>query len=192
MTLDPSALTTLEAVKAQLDIEGDSEDGILISFIEAATAAVETYCRRRFAYAEDVTETVTAHGQLLFLRRPPILKVHEVRRGDDPLPEDEYDVAQAEGIISLRYPSPSSPYMVRYDGGFVTPNQATQERPRTLPRDVELAALLVVTSLYRNRGRDPNVTEEGLIGARQAFAGGWHVLSPAAQALLAPWRLSHP
>ena len=192
MTLDPSALTTLEAAKAQLDITGDSEDGILVSFIEAATAAVETFCRRKFAYSENVTETLSPHGGQLFLRRPPILQLHEIRRGDKPLLPEDYELDPATGIVTLPGYFPGDAYAITYDGGFVTPNQATQERPRTLPRDVELAALLVVTSLYRNRGRDPNVTEEGLIGARQAFAGGWHVLSPAAQALLAPWRLSHP
>lgn len=201
MTLDPESLTTLAAVKAQLEIDpaDTSQDELLADMIQAATAAVETYCKRRFARQENIAEAFPAHGaRELYLRRPPVEAVAEVSMDGAVLLPETYRVDEALGIVTILHPtgvSEASRYLVRYTGGFVTPAQAEASGgtlERDLPRDVELAALLAVTTLYRNRGRDPNVTAESLLSARQAFGdGGWHVLSPAAQALLSPWRL-HP
>lgn len=200
MTLNPESLTTLAAVKAQLEIDpaDTSQDELLADMIQAATAAVETYCKRRFARQENIAEAFPAHGaRELYLRRPPVEAVAEVSLDGMLLPPEAYRVDEATGLVTIcQQPGASqhSSYLVRYTGGFVTPAQAEASDgmlQRTLPRDVELAALLVVTTLYRNRGRDPNVTAESVLSARQAFGdGGWLVLSPAAQALLSPWRLA--
>lgn len=199
MTLDPESLTTLAAVKAQLEIDpaDTSQDELLADMIQAATAAVETFCKRRFAYSDAVTETFLAYGvRELFLRRPPVESVAVVSMDGATLRSDAYRVDEATGVVTILQPtsvSRASRYLVRYTGGFVTPAQEEASGgalERTLPRDVELAALLVVTTLYRNRGRDANVTSESVLSARQAWGdSGWLVLSPAAQALLNPWRL---
>lgn len=205
MALEPTALTTLEAVKAQLELDtaDTSQDELLEDLIQAATAAVETFCKRRFAYQENATETFRADQTAFYLRRPPLaaegLVVYFPPDSETGTPLDPATVLweKALGVVTLATPpagvDPKGEYQVGYDGGFVTPEQAAQSGgtlERDLPRDVELAALLAVTALYRARGRDPNVTREALLSASQAFAGGWHVLSPAAQALLSPWRLA--
>lgn len=48
MSLSSNALATLEAVKAYLKINTETDNELLIKLINSASTAIESYCGRKF------------------------------------------------------------------------------------------------------------------------------------------------
>lgn len=204
MPLSARALTTLATVKEELGISDTSSDAVLERYIEVASDACAAFCGRAFERDDSIVEQVRGYGGVrLLLARPPIVSVASVAYSGVTIDPSEYRIEAETGALyrsgGWAWTAPEgvpgtegATYTVSYSGGWVTPQQAADSGgtlTRDLPSSIEAAAILVVVTLYRSRGRDPNVAQESLLSARQSFGrDGWAVLSPAVQRLLAPWR----
>lgn len=93
-----------------------------------------------------------------------------------------------------KLPGSESPsIVVTYLAGYVTPEQAASAgwaaaNPlapvRTLPFDLEQAAIEIVVSLYRGAGVDRNITLEAITDAQQSYGKGRDLIPEAAQRIL--------
>jgi hypothetical protein len=193
MALPENALTTVEALAYELGVEAPM--GAALAYFErtiaVASGAIERYCNRQFARAT-VTERVRGYGtQFLMVSRTPVLSISSITLNG----EEQGYVAWADdceaGLIracsgglwedtSLLQSSPSPEglpgteapdYAVVYVGGYVLPNDATEDSPRTLPPELENACLQTCVSLYRQKGRDQSIVSESLMSASVTYAG---------------------
>lgn len=111
--------------------------------INRASAAIETFCRRKFAkqthtqYIRKVTDDIATDQY-------PVL---------EHIPDDEHDnlmnlvehIEYSAGIVYFKRPVKGT---LTYVAGYVLPKDATDEEPRTLPHDLEHACLRVANDLY--------------------------------------------
>jgi hypothetical protein len=149
-------ITTAEAA-AWLNIADWATDAPeLPALVEAASAAVEEFCDRRFASAT-VTETYAGHGsRLIFPRRAPVTGVTSITVDDVAFPTFTFDDTSIKGGTAF---PPSSVIVVTYTGGYAT-----------IPDVIQLATKMVVQGMYTAPAMDPNLTSESLGGV---FSGGY-------------------
>jgi hypothetical protein len=190
------ALTTVDATKAELRETGAGDDGWFALSIDRATAAIEHWCRRSFA-AETVRESVwlTGPAESVSLSRWPVLSVASLLEGGAPLPPDAFEVDGAAGL-AYRLTGPDTRRMWRagrivatYTAGYVLPG----DPGRTLPEDLERAAIMLVRNWWYDRDRDPLVKAEQTdsIGRTEYWVGapaGGATLPPEVEGLLQPYR----
>lgn len=197
LMLSVHALTTLEALKAELDIPVDekSRDKQLVRYINAASDAIRSYCDRDFARAQR-TEFSTGSGTpALLLRLFPLVEVHSVRVGDrqvtDFRPDDESGILWRPG----GWPRSLLPNIeVDYTGGYITPAQAFEddELERDLPYDLEEACIVTAATWVSHQGtpRDATILQVEQIrvhfGTREGEAAG--LLPVAVRRLLGSYR----
>jgi hypothetical protein len=184
LALARNALTTYEAMASQLklvDPTFDDQDE-LVRKINVASALIENYCRRRFAYAAVDGELVRATtGQRLQVQLTPVdpeasISISNAGQVLDPT---TYSLESAEHgffwkfagwfprdlIVSGSTAMDSVPnsgradIAVSYSGGYVlpkddgvTPIGATAPLVRTLPDEVEQACWMAVEEKWRRRG----------------------------------------
>lgn len=172
--LADNALTTVDAVRELLGIpaEDHTSDNLLIRLINAASAWAETVTGRRFGLARYVQRCYGTDSQRLVLKEYPILSVESVRDldGSGEFPKD-YDFGETgqtgvlyreAGWAAKGYPGGLAGdsralkrYLeVAYTAGYVLPKDATEERPATLPADLEQVVWGIVEQefLIRNNG----------------------------------------
>lgn len=182
MPLAANALTTLEAVKADLRITHADDDVWLTRMINRLSTSAERYCGRPFGRAEDVVEDVRQDGQSrwLYLRRMPIESVASVElAAGGTVAASEYRLAErgTEEIGALVLKSgtwPTAPLYasnptrvypdeddvtatVTYTGGYVLPKDGPAVDPAVdLPPDIEDAVIAAVADQYlaREAGRN--------------------------------------
>lgn len=191
MALTAQALTTLDALKAELGIHSGHEDAYLEALIERSSARLASLCERSFHHQAGVVERATGYATpFLLLRVRPVLSVASVVVRGETLGADSYRIKPAEGLLVRtcgawgryaqgwgveREPIAGSELdeaIVTYTGGYVTPAQATAELPRTLPFDIEEAALALAVLAYRQRGRDATIKSEKILSASITYATG--------------------
>lgn len=209
----PEALTTWEAVSAAAPgvLEEDAE--AVVRLIEAVSATVARWARRPFAFLEEAEELHAGWGQpTIRLRRSPIVDPDSVAVALEGRPLTGWTIEDLErGILALpggwpytggydRGPAvtsrdgrPRRLIRVTFAGGYVTPPQAGEELPRTLPVDLEEAVILEVLARYRRRGNDPGIQSERLgqdysVKYAAPAPGGGAFLLPSTAAALAPYR----
>lgn len=193
---------------------GVADDARLQRAVTAASRAVARYCGRPFARAT-ITEHPAGYGRpLLLLERAPIISIESIHEAGALVPASEYESLGelANGGLVLRRSgfwldtgirggritaSPdvnvgrSDGIVVVYTAGYVTPGQKALDDSLsvTLPEDVQEAAALVASGLYRRQAVDPTVASEGL--------GDWNVsyraalptlVLPEVESILAPYR----
>lgn len=148
------SLTTLAKVKNQLDIpvSDTSQDTRLNTYLNAASAAIESYCERKF---EQTTYTEYHHGRRMNFIMPrefPIISVTELRvDGDrvftDPstlIPVNEYSIADRNRTIfySGKFPQGFNNIKLVYSAGYAT-----------IPGDIELACIWACEWFVKHRER---------------------------------------
>lgn len=198
MALSSNALTTIATLCAELGIDvpasGSATETKLERFIGEASDAIEAYCDRKLS-KETVTERVKGFGShVLRLSRYPLVSITSVHYDGtevdstywDATPQEE-DARQGqlrhltgEWEWTADYQQGASPerragterplYSVVYVGGYVLPKDATGGNPRTLPYDLERAAILTCVSLYRNEGRNQDIVSESVMSASRTYA----------------------
>ena len=101
MALDGSALTTLDAVKDELQITDASDDSYLERLIRVASDHISTLCDRRFEYEEGRVERVKCFGTtLVSVCKYPIKELTSVQYTDGlVVPSAEVHSADA-GLIA--------------------------------------------------------------------------------------------
>lgn len=193
---DSHRLTTLAAVKGELRLTGGADDEFLSDLIDRASAAVRRWCNRIFA-AETVRETFrpTAPADTMALSRWPLVSVVSIIEAGTTLAaaafEAEHDVGFVYRLTASddRRTWPAAKVVVEYRAGFLLPG----ESGRTLPEDVEQAAIMLVKMAWFARTRDPLVKSEDIDGVLSAtywvggFGGGAALPSDVA-GLLTPYR----
>lgn len=198
-------LTTLAAVKAELGITTTTDDAYIATLIAAASAAAVAWCRRTFAhtgYSETFRPSSLTGGysgspasSRLRLGAWPVASVVSVAEGTAPLAPTDYELDAEAGILwrldaaGNRIAWPNSKITVAFSAGWLLPNEVG----RTLPVDIERAAILLTKTSYMARARDPLVKAESVAGVldTQFWVGavGASSLLPEAENLLAPYRL---
>ena len=176
-----TALTTLETVKAVLGISGATDDVYLTLAIGQASAVISNYCNRVFAL-ETVEEAIrpamdsypwNVPGGLspVQLSRWPVTAITSVTEdGVMLIPGADYEVDRAQGQLWRLAPTGdlvawrTVRIVATYAAGYVLPPNSA----RTLPTDLELAAIDLVKAQYMARTRDPLLKGEAVPGVYSA------------------------
>lgn len=155
-----AALTTLEAVKRDLDIEGNEEDAALSAMIGQASASLVS-CIGRPLVRETVRQTFRLQRPVkaLCLDRFPVAAgtVPTVTEKAAPLAPSAFECDSKAGLLYRlstddRYRDwPAEVVVVEYSAGYVLPGA----EGRDLPEDIEAAVVALVRRAYHQLGRDP-------------------------------------
>ncbi|QJC52790.1 phage head-tail connector protein [Paenibacillus albicereus] len=142
-------LTTLSKAKQQLLImpEDSSADEQVALYLQAASEAVELYCRRSFELKER-TELCSGLGStMLPLRAYPVASILTVGEPEQLITNF---VELEDGMLFRKEHWPRGIFNipVRYTGGFVLPSDEPGGPEPTLPKSIELACLLLCKLLY--------------------------------------------
>lgn len=185
-------LTTLDAVKLELEVTDGTADIYLGGLIGQASRAIESWCGRVFA-REGVRETVhlAEPAAVLLLSRFPIAAITSVTTEAGSLASALYEADAGTGMIyrltSSAARSVWSPgrILVDYTAGFLLPG----DEGRDLPADIERAAILAVRNAWHTRGRDQTMRSEDVDGVGSFSYGLPSSLPADVTDLLAPYRL---
>ncbi len=163
------ALTTLDRVKAELDITTDAKDDLLRAKILEASSDIEAQCRRSFAMAGYTDRFWGGDGCLEYLNlwQYPIPSIASVTVDDVLVSSGEYRLDGATGVL---YRLDASGYarewswckdvVVVYSGGYELPGAETPNLPAVL----QAACIELMTQYWTARGRDPSVRAEDVVG----------------------------
>lgn len=187
-------LCQIEALARELLLGAEVEAAAVLDLIDKASAAIASHCRRVLA-EEVVSETFRIplpDGHPLILSRTPVTAIASVLEdGIAILPADRELEAESGLLHRLRQDQRSAwsgKVVVEYTAGWRMPGQTN----RTLPDDIERAAVLLAAAMHHARGRDMAVRSESVDGVasisyRDPKAG--HDDMPAEVAgLLSRWR----
>jgi uncharacterized phiE125 gp8 family phage protein len=200
-------LTTLERVKAELQITTDANDEILEAKIAEASSDIQAALGKRLP-RENLKETFWHDDELrvahlgnpaqttLFLNRTPVAAIASVTVDDIVLDPSEYRLDPDAGLLD-RLSTDGIPcawrfcksVIVAYIGGFILPGQDG----RNLAYAIEGAVVALVSDYWASRGRDPTLRSESIPGVidRQFWVGAVGdpgLLPPRVLASIAPFR----
>lgn len=166
-------LTTLDNVKAELNVSDNSKNTILKRYISSASVAAASYCNRVFQ-VETVSEqffygtferynSVSRHTiKRLQLKRWPLTAITSVTEDSTALVANTDYLADNSVGTLIRLGSDTKPVAwsplpltVVYSAGYAT-----------TPADVEDAVIRMVVKRYQAKGRDPSLKSENLPGVR--------------------------
>lgn len=177
MPLSDHALTTLSAVKMELEIPQsyNDEDAYLERLINSASASIENYCNRHFE-KRDITKKYKGSGSReLILDHYPVNSVSNLIIDEES--KDDYELVNG-GKNGILYRDDGFPVIrrgtggivndpvvntekynieVTYNAGYVLPKDATEENPRTLPYDLEDMVIEAVAARHARRGTGGNI-----------------------------------
>lgn len=185
-------LTTLETVWDALAISPGAADTFLDLSIDQASDAICTWCGRTFAL-ETVRETIYSRSfsDGIMLSRWPVVSVISVSMaGAD---QDVGLIESEDGGFLHRVDANGARRgwgignaVVEYQAGYLLPGTAG----RTLPHDIERAAILLVRAAYFSRDRDPSVRTETVEGVGSTSYGldSGFTLPPEVEGLLSRHR----
>jgi hypothetical protein len=186
MVLAANALTTLSAVKLELDISVPDDDAYIESLIDAVSTQIETFLQRHLLQEIGRVERVSGYGNYtLILSLTPVTvltSIEIISMTAPPLfPFDITDVEIKDADAGLVYyragwpwtvprpygtitadPMPGQEWNVievTYDGGYLLPDDPTP----TLPVDIQRACTIAVSTEFRKRGIDRTIKSERLM-----------------------------
>jgi hypothetical protein len=184
MALSADALTTAAIVAAEVSgISLPADQAAVERQINVASDAIRRFCNRPLTHAVVTSERYKAlDGHRLILKRRPVLSIESIVTASGSVVSSGYYIENAEaGIIwfdsSLAVVEETAPgsmaqdglpgsgeadVLVSYTGGWITEAQvaaAAAETPprtitRTLPYELEDAAIKTFSSLWHRRGVD--------------------------------------
>lgn len=173
---DSYALTSRDAVKAELGITDGSVDALLDRYVAGASAAAAQYCNRVFQ-VEAVSDAIwpaqdphpwmlSGSFETLQLSRWPVVAVTSVTENGTALVQDtDFRIDAAAGRLFrldgmgnvMRWNA--LPKIVAYSAGY-----QGQGGFGGVPPDVEDAVIRMVTTRYAARGRDRSLKQENIPG----------------------------
>lgn len=161
-TLKDYALTTVADVKESLGIPGANTqyDNLIIRKINAATAAIEKYCSRRFKATDYTDESYNgSRGNQLVLNNYPIIGDITLKARDSALNEADFETLDTEiyfigansGVIDLLFSSGRrwGAFAVSYRGGY-----------EEIPDDLAEACAQLAAYYVKNSGSDVGVASK--------------------------------
>ncbi len=174
-------LTTVERARTMLRAD-PSDDDLLALLIPAASVAIETYCKRSFGLAEYTEKEEPPKRDYVLLRNYPIASVASIN-GKTSL--DGYDIDNERGMISREgWERSRKPIEIVYTAGYVLPKDTMEEKPATLPADLEYACVLLIQQMQR----EPGVTSERVGDLAVTYAQDDGRMPAAVRALAGPYR----
>jgi hypothetical protein len=204
--LNANALTTVAAAEDELNVPAGQDTARLERYIQTASEVIERWLNRgALHFAAGIVEVGRPYvaRQRMALSRTPVVAVASVLEAGTPLlsPADWSLLWPGAGILERaagRLWLADVEVSVTYSAGWVTPAQAALEPAltRTLPLDIEHAALLTVGALWRARGEDPSISSETVGDVSFSYRGrntaiGVNlagIIPDAAALLLSPYR----
>jgi len=165
------ALTTLDRVKLELDIENDDSDEVLQAKIDEASSDIEAslgYRLVRETVSEAIYRDLFDHFPMsLLLERYPIVSITSVTVDGEALSASLYrlDPKTSELIVldSSGYPCGwffQQSVVVVYVAGYILPGESGEN----LPEGIQGAAVELISNYWAARGRDPSVKSENIPG----------------------------
>ncbi|MCR8985994.1 phage head-tail connector protein [Brevibacillus laterosporus] len=154
-------LTTLEKAKQMLGMRGSVvNDTLLLPYITVASQQIEAYCKRKFR-KQDYTEYHDGGRHTINLLHLPIHDIHHVKGPSGSL---SYKLLKSQGSIYCPYGFPAGKHGIEitYNGGYVLPGEATEDKPQTLPEAIEMACILLVKDLLHESTRVQGIESERL------------------------------
>ncbi len=199
-------LTSLEFVKAELNITDQDSDLQIRRFIDQASSFIPSYTNRVFS-KETVIETLGANGDaVLILERTPIITISAISFDGTTIGSTTFSIEDAnagflfrnvgwQGTQIWRSDITLQPthrtrkkWSVSYTAGYVC--HGSTQGDATLPADIERAATDLVKSWHLSKEQDSNVKRERTGDAsetrfdnKESFG-----LPPGVTRLLAPYR----
>lgn len=176
MPLAPNALTTLEAVKSYLKIpfESTTDDQNLEDLINSCSAAIESYCGRKFKVQIITDEEYDGNGRKhILLEQYPVKTIESVKIDDTILDSSSYKVKKKNGMLihHHKWPEGDINIAVTYVAGF-----------DEIPADLELACRHFVMSFFKADVANFSTTfSEGFVFRPEA-------LPSQVKALIAPYK----
>jgi hypothetical protein len=168
-------LTSKENVKSLLGESSTTYDTLLDALIEQASAWIENYCNRRFAFEEVADEIYDGNGQhYLYLNRRPVSVVSSVEYLTGSVTNPTWQALDAlywkldtrkDAIYFEGYNARGTMnYQISYEGGYLIDweNQTDPEK-HNLPADLQMACEKLVTNYFnmRNSGGKQSESLEG-------------------------------
>lgn len=205
IALAGNSLTNIDAAKLNPVLLAANED--LVRFlINAASDVIEEACNRKFYYEEIKSEEHQGSGHLyLQLNRYPIVSVIEVLIDDSEV--TDYTILSKPGLLRRSeswplscgifqdltndYDPASADYNIEvtYIGGYVTPNQADEDKEltRNLPYALEQACIEQVLFMLNN---SPGIKSESIGNYKYQVSDAVEKgkIPPSVMALIAPYR----
>lgn len=183
------ALTTIGAVNLHLfgATTGTSEDTLLTQFINQASSDIEAKCNRTLTRETRTDEEYAVIGDTFYLDLYPVYAITSV--SVDGVVVTDYAATLKSGKM-FRESGWGDAVTVTYSGGYllttipaVTGPPAVAEIPRTLPFNLEYAAILWVAGAYNSRGSE-HLSDEAVGPLRSVF---WSE-QPAIKAIVEKYR----
>lgn len=178
MELLPEALATLKRTKKYIGIEEDdsSVDELLIMFINSSSAEIAGFCKRTFKLDSYTEYHGGTGGRRLPVDNYPIISVESVKIGDVLLGPEQYRCKDKAGILEYKPCWPKGKEVeIEYVAGYVLPYDVTDDEedppPQTLPSDIEMACMELVSITYNRRGSE-HLTIEVIGSLRSEFIQG--------------------
>lgn len=189
-----TSLLSLTSYKAAIGTTATSDDGIMQSALDRATALIEGYVGyplRRQVYEE----TVAGYGgNELLLSRTPVRSIESIVYGEEVIASTSYFVeSESGGLIWRDYGWPWTAgveydmvahvvprselrsYRAVYEAGYCTAGSTEDGWLTTgeaVPGDIEAAILHTATFLYQNAGRDFSVASKKIGDLSITYQGG--------------------
>uniref|UniRef100_UPI002FDB2840 hypothetical protein n=1 Tax=Anaerospora hongkongensis TaxID=244830 RepID=UPI002FDB2840 len=168
-----------------------SVDEILTMLINASSVEIAGFCQRVFKL-DSYTEYYQGDGdKRLLVDNYPIIAVESVKIGDEELTAGQYRRKDKAGILEYRPCWPKGKEIeIEYTAGYVLPQDAIDEEEemplQTLPADIEMACMELVSIAYNKRGSE-HLTVEVIGSLRSEFIQG---MPQHIQAILTRYRKS--
>lgn len=197
--LAKNALTTLERAKKHLGIPtpiptvGVAKEYIsdedLYFLINSASSLIERYCNRKFGLTIHTDFLQGRDTTRLVLDHYPIIELHTLSVLDEDIDITKVRVLSEKGMLyranggfpsvvnggRFMHPKPDIGYdtiSVEYSAGYVLPKDETVDVPRTLPFDLELACLKMISHMNRDREIQQGNGDSNLIMKSESI-GDW-------------------
>lgn len=158
------ALTTVARVKARLGITDTGFDTVLISYVNAVTAFIETRTNRRFKQATYTQELHHLDGdrRVIALKNAPVASVSAFQyRGGTPgtpawadFSVEDYELLEdgKTGLIQLYISPGSNTVRATYSAGYLIDfSNYGNEASHTLPYDITELAERLITKRFKKR-----------------------------------------
>lgn len=192
------ALTTLERVKAELNITSDASDELLAAKILEASSDIESKLNRSLARAGMTERFWGGEGgvECFSLQRYPVAAVSSVTVDDVAIDDAEW-LLDAEAGLLYRLDAGGYPctftwckaVSIVYAGGYEMPGAESPD----LPAALQAGCVELVCQYWTARGRDPSVRAEDIpgLGSVQYWVGAVGEageLPPSVMSKISPFR----
>jgi hypothetical protein len=169
--LAENALTTRELAKSHIGIAqtDETQDTFVDFIINTASSLIEKYCNRKFGVRTYQDFMIGRGSTKLILDNYPITEVQQLTIEDKPVDvASEITVLSESGMLfkprggfplrleggRFTHPKVDEPQhniFVTYRAGFILPKDATDTQPRTLPFDLEMACLRMLSIMKKDK-----------------------------------------